>query len=267
MNVRKVYDSDISREQFAAISQELESTKKKTRPRKVDLYEIFCAILYLLKNACTWRNLPHDFPNWKLVNYYYRIWTEKKKSKNEESVLDCILAKLVDIERYTAGRNPQPSMLIVDSKSTQNADTAQEKGYDAGKKVSGIKTHIAVDVLGLPYRILVTTANVSDRDGAVEMFSHPDFQIVPTLKKILCDGGYTGEVFAAKIQEVTGAEVEIAKRPELHKFVIMPKRWIVERSFGWLDKCRRLWKNCERLIETSPTMVKLAFVSLLLKRY
>jgi transposase len=131
--VRQAYDSDVSREQFAAISQELESTKKKTRPRKVDLYEVFCAILYLLKNGCTWRNLPRDFPNWKLVNYYYRIWTEK--SENEESVLDCILAKLVDIERYTAGRNPQPSMLIVDSKSIQNADTAQEKGYDAGKKL------------------------------------------------------------------------------------------------------------------------------------
>jgi transposase len=127
--------------------------------------------------------------------------------------------------------------------------------------------HIAVDVLGLPYAILVTTANVSDRDGAVEMFSHSDFHKLPTLKKVLCDGGYTGKVFAAKIQEVIGAEVEIAKRSESRKFVVMPKRWIVERSFGWLDKCRRLWKNCERLIKTSLNMVKLAFVSLLLKRY
>jgi transposase len=108
---------------------------------------------------------------------------------------------------------------------------------------------------------------VSDREGAVEMFLQLDFCKVSTLKKVLCDGGYTGEVFAAKIREVTAAEVEIAKRPELHKFVIMPKRWIVERSFGWLDKCRRLWKNCERLIKTSLNMVKLAFVSLLLKRY
>jgi transposase len=135
------------------------------------------------------------------------------------------------------------------------------------EKTSGIKVHIAVDVLGLPYAILVTTANVSDRDGAVEMFSHPDFRKVPTLKKVLCDGGYTGEDFARKIREETAAEVEIAKRPELHKFEIMPKRWIVERSFGWLDKCRRLWKNCERFIETTLNMVKLAFVSLLLKRY
>jgi transposase len=99
------------------------------------------------------------------------------------------------------------------------------------------------------------------------MFSVPDFHKIPTLKKVLCDGGYTGKVFAEKIQEVISAEVEIAKRSELHKFVIMPKRWIVERSFGWLDKRGRLWKNCERLIETSLNMVKMAFVSLLLKRY
>ncbi|MDR1471617.1 MAG: transposase [Synergistaceae bacterium] len=169
VNARQAYDSDVSRKQFAAISRELESTKKKTRPRKVDLYEIFCAILYLLKNACAWRNLPHDFPNWKLVNYYYRIWT--KKNEKEESVLDCILAKLVEI--------------------------------------------------------------------------------------------YSGQKSTAKY-----AEVEIAKRPESHKFVIMPKRWIVERSFvvGLInaDECG---KNCEHLIETSLNMVRLAFVSLLLKRY
>ena len=131
--MRQSYDSDISREQFNLISRDLEFLKKKTRPREVDLYEVFCAILYLLKNACTWRNLPHDFPNWKLVYYYYRIWT--KKDENGESMLDHILAKLVDLERYGVGRNPLPSMLIVDSKSVQNAGTANEKGYDGGKKL------------------------------------------------------------------------------------------------------------------------------------
>ena len=99
------------------------------------------------------------------------------------------------------------------------------------------------------------------------MFSQPDIQMPDALKKVLCDGGYTGENFAINIKALTGAEVEIAKRSELHKFVVMPKRWIVERTFGWLDKCRRLWKNCERLIETTLNMVKLAFVSLLLNRY
>ena len=131
--MRQPYDSDISREQFTRISPDLEATKKKTRPRVVDLYEVFCAILYLIKNACTWRNLPHDFPNWKLVNYYYGIWT--KKDESGQSVLDYILARLVEIQRYEAGRNPLPSMVIVDSKSVQNADTAKEKGYDGGKKL------------------------------------------------------------------------------------------------------------------------------------
>jgi transposase len=147
-------------------------------------------------------------------------------------------------------------MLILQKKK----DTMQGKNFWR-------KIHIAVDVLGLPYAALVTTADVSDRDGAIEMFSYPDFDKAPTVKKVLCNGGYTGEGFAAKIQEATGAEVEIAKRPELYKFVIIPKRWIVERSFGWLDKCSWMWKNCERLIETSLNMVKLAFVSLLLERY
>ena len=114
---------------------------------------------------------------------------------------------------------------------------------------------------------MVTTANVSDRDGAIEMFSQPDIHMPAEVKKVLCDGGYTGDNFAARIKELTGAEVEIAKRSELHKFVVMPKRWIVECTFGWLDKCRRLWKNCERYIVTTLNMVKWAFVSLLLKRY
>ena len=118
----------------------------------------------------------------------------------------------------------------------------------------------------MPYGVSVTTANVTDRNEAIEMFSQTELSL-PTLKKVLCDGGYTGEEFASRIKELTGADVEIAKRSELHKFVVMPKRWIVERSFGWLDKCRRLWKNCERLLETTLNMVKLAFVSVILKRY
>jgi transposase len=131
--MREPYDSDITREQFSQISQDLESVKKTTRPRKVDLYEILCAILYLLKNACTWRNIPHDFPKWRNVRYYYEVWTEK--NEHGESMLDYVLAKLVDIERYEKRSNPTPSMLIIDSKSVQNADTAKEKGYDAGKKL------------------------------------------------------------------------------------------------------------------------------------
>jgi len=134
------------------------------------------------------------------------------------------------------------------------------------KKKTGVKIHIGVDILGLPYANIITTANVTDRNGAIEMFSQPSFSL-PTLKTVLCDGGYTGKNFADAIRELTGAEVQVAKRSELHTFAVIPKRWIVERTFGWLDKCRRLWKNCERKLENTLNMFKLAIVSLLLKRF
>jgi transposase len=156
-------------------------------------------------------------------------------------------------------------MVIVDAQSVKNTDSAKEKGYDAGKKVSGIKRHIAVDTNGLPHGIEVTTANITDRDGAIEMTkrSKENFSAV---EKMLVDGGYSGERFAHAIKRAVGATVEVVKRSELHTFKVTPKRWVVERSFAWLEKCRRLWKNCERKLSTSRQMIMLAFISLLLRR-
>lgn len=142
---------------------------------------------------------------------------------------------------------------------------AENKGYDAGKKISGIKRHIAVDTQGLPHAIHVTTANVTDRNGAESMVLN-EKENLSDVKKLLVDGGYSGENFASTIKNILGADVEVAKRNELHKFVVIPKRWVVERSFGWLEKCRRLWKNCERKLNTSLQMVVMAFIRLLLKR-
>ena len=130
--MRHSYGSDITREQFAHIACDLENVKKRTRPREVDLYEIFCAILYLLKSGCAWRNIPHDFPSWRNVRYYYEVWT--KKEGGDQSVLDYVQAKLAEAARRKSGRNPLPSMIIIDSKTMQNADCAEQKGYDAGKK-------------------------------------------------------------------------------------------------------------------------------------
>ena len=157
-------------------------------------------------------------------------------------------------------------MLIVDAQSVKNADTAGTKGYDAGKKVSGIKRHIAVDTLGLPHAITITPANVTDRAGGLLALSCRAEHLTE-VKKVLVDGGYTGKPFAEGVANVlAGAEVEVVKRNERHTFKVLPKRWIVERSFAWLEKCRRLWKNAERLINNSLQMVNLAFLSLLLKR-
>lgn len=148
----------------------------------------------------------------------------------------------------------------------KNADTAQQKGYDAGKKVSGIKRHLVVDTQGLPHAIEVSTADVTDREGALwTLLLNVD--ILSAVVKLLVDGAYTGEPFAQRVKMLLGAEVEIARRSELHKFAVMPKRWVVERSFAWLDKCRRLWKNCERKLHTSQQMMVLAFVALLLRRH
>jgi len=157
-------------------------------------------------------------------------------------------------------------MVIVDAQSVKNTDTARMKGYDAGKKISGIKRHIAVDTNGLPHALAVTTANITDRTGALIMFKN-NKQNMPLVKKVLADGGYTGTKFQDKVTELLDAEVEIAKRSELHTFAVIPKRWIVERSFSWLEKCRRLWKNCERLIASSIGMIQLVFIRLLVKRY
>lgn len=157
------------------------------------------------------------------------------------------------------------SFLIVDAQSVKNTDTATHKGYDAGKKVSGIKRHIGVDTQGLPHTVAVTTANVTDRKGALEAMDRckPNLQRV---KSVLVDSGYTGKPFADSVKELLQATVQVVKRDQLHTFVVLPKRWVVERSFAWLEKCRRLWKNCERKLNTSLQFVHLAFLVLLLRR-
>lgn len=129
---RAKYPSDITKEQFELIRKRLEGSKKQTRPRKYDLYDVFCAVLYLLKEGCSWRALPHDFPKWQNVRYHFLNWT--KMHENGVSLLDEILEELVKKNRVQSGRNEKPSLLIIDSKSIQNSDTGGTKGYDAGKK-------------------------------------------------------------------------------------------------------------------------------------
>jgi len=167
--------------------------------------------------------------------------------------------------RRGLGRDAKTTFLIVDAQSVKNTDTAEQKGFDGGKLITGIKRHIGVDTNGLPHAIHVTTANITDRAGALAMFAACKDNLTRVIK-VLVDGGYTGEPFSSAVLSTIGASVEIAKRNELHKFAVIPKRWVVERSFAWLDKCRRLWKNCERKLNSSLNMVVLAFLALLLKR-
>jgi transposase len=169
-------------------------------------------------------------------------------------------------ERRRNGRASATRFCIVDAQSVKNTDTARNKGYDAGKKVSGIKRHIAVDTQGLPHAVWVTTAEVTDRAGALAMVERHQSSLWK-VSNVLADGGYAGASFANGVKERLGATVQVAKRNQLHTFAVMPKRWVVERSFAWLEKCRRLWKNCERKLETSLQFITLAFLALLLRRY
>lgn len=175
------------------------------------------------------------------------------------------LKKSVGEDRERRGRSATTTFLIIDAQSVKNTDTAKEKGYDAGKKISGIKRHIAVDTQELPHVLSVTTAEVADRSGAMGMITEAKQQLSHVMN-VLVDGGYTSEPFAHSIKEAIGATVEVVKRSELHTFTTLPKRWVVERSFAWLEKCRHLWKNCEHRLSTSLQMAALAFVALLLRR-
>ncbi|WP_166485000.1 IS5 family transposase [Nitrosomonas eutropha] len=262
---RPKYASDISREKFAEIEPLLRSVRRRTKPATVDLYEVFCAVLYLLRTGCQWRYLPDKFPKWQSVYAYWRKWSEP--DQDGVSLLEQALKNQVGAAREKLGRNACSTFLIVDAQSVKNTDTAGQKGYDAGKKVSGIKRHIAVDTQGLPHAIAVTTAEVTDRKGALQALK----RCKPNLKQIqslLCDSGYVGQPFAQGVKDILGKHVtvQIARRSELHTFKVIPKRWIVERSFAWLEKNRRLWKNCERKLNTSLQFIHLAFMALILRR-
>jgi transposase len=167
----------------------------------------------------------------------------------------------VGAARAKQGRSAKTSFLIVDAQSVKNTDTAAHKGYDAGRQISGIKRHIAVDT------VVGATAEVTERKGALQALEH----CKPTLARVeslLCDSGYVGQPFAQGVRDILEEHVtvQIARRSELHTFKVMPKRGVVERSFAWLEKNRRLWKNCERLLDTSLQFIHLAFLALLLKR-
>jgi len=155
----------------------------------------------------------------------------------------------------------------VDAQSVKNTDTAGQKGYDAGKKISGIKRHIAADTRRVPHAIAVTTAEVTDHKGALHALERCRSGL-GQVQNLLCDSGYTGKLFAEGVQEILGRSVtvQIAKRSEPHTFSVIPKRWVVEHSFAWLEKNRQLWKNCERKLNTSLQFTHLAFLTLLLKR-
>ncbi len=249
------YPTDLSNSQWEVISKYLDTQ----RSRKYALRQIVDAILYLVKTGCQWRMLPHDFPNWKIVYYYFSRW-------KKDLVIEHIHEMLVEKIRVQDSRNEEPTVGIIDAQSVKNTLVSSEsRGFDAGKKVKGIKRHIIVDSLGLILAVVIQSGCTQDRDGAVEVVE----KLVESWRKIIkifADSGYRGAIIE-KIKHRFKITVEIIKRTEQHLFKVLPKRWIVERTFAWIETNRRNAKYYERLNDTGVAMVQLSAIRIMLNRF
>ena len=253
------YTSDLTDPKWQLINYCFPKRNKTGRPREHSYRELVNAIFYLNRSGCQWRNLPKDFAPWPTVYHYFRLW-------KRNGLWAAIHHHLREHVRLMAGRKRHASAGIIDSQSIKSTECSNERGYDAGKKVNGRKRHLLVDTVGLILGVRVLPANIQDRDGAKQLLT-PVFATARRrhVKHIWADGGYTGAL-VAWARTVWKCTIEIVKRTELHIFRVLPRRWVVERTFGWLGRYRRLNRDYERQAETGETMVYMAMIQLMLTR-
>lgn len=254
----KRYQTDLDQTEWLIIEPFLRQKPGKGRKRTVNIREVANAIFYLDRTGCQWEMLPKDFPDYRHVNYYYNKWMR-------DGTWDLVLAALRELVRTSEGRAEAPTAAIIDSQSVKTIGPGDERGFDGGKRVKGRKRFLAVDTLGLPLAVMVMAASVSEPAGGVELLDelHKRF---PSLQKVWADSAYCGEL-VDYVQRWCRFVLEIVKRePNQKGFQVQPKRWIVERTFGWMNWWRRLSKDYEKTIESSESVIKISMIRLMLKR-
>lgn len=256
------YTSELTVEQYELLAALLPPASGTGRPRTVNLMQVLQAILYVLVSGCAWRLLPREYPPASTVYYYFRKWGNDGTWKRVHD-------HLVEWVRVIEGRDPSPSAGSLDSQTVPTAVMVQQAvGYDGGKQTKGRKRFTLVDTLGLLLAVKVVAASTPERDGAKQLLQQVhDEHRLPHLTRIWVDGGFSGTDFLRGVIDTFALVLETVLRPQGTKgFVVLPKRWVVERTYGWLHWCRRLNLDYERLPESSEAFIYIAMIRIMVRR-
>jgi putative transposase len=255
----KNYPSDLTDSLWEHIRDLLPATKSLGRPRELELRHVVNGILYVVVGGIQWRMLPRDFPKWQSVYYYFRLW-------RTSHVWQCLHDRLRAEVRRAAKRHKHPTAGCLDSQSVKTTQISGVRGFDAAKNIKGRKRHLLVDTLGLLMSIVVTAASVQERDGARLVFESLNGSC-KKLRRLWVDGGYRGAPLATWVALRFHFVLQVVLRNEERTgFAVLPRRWVVERTFGWFNLNRRLSKDYEVLTDNSEAMIYIAMTRLMLRR-